>query len=211
MRRACEPKLQRLRYAASDYNASMSRTFQALFIVSLLALSWLAMMAVHEFGHVLHAWLSGGSVVRVVLYPLEISRTDVSPNPKPQFVAWGGPLWGALIPLVVAAVAAGLAWRYAYLAKFFAGFCCTANGLYLAAGSLSGAGDAGDLVRHGAQLWQLWVFGVPATLLGFWLWNGLGTYFGLGVPGGIVDRRAALGLSAALVAIVVLEGLFSPR
>ncbi len=180
-------------------------------IVSLLALSWLGMMVVHELGHVLHAWLSGGSVARVVLQPLEISRTDVSPNPHPQFVAWGGPPWGALIPLAAAAVTVGWSWRYAYLATFFAGFCCVANGLYLAAGSLAAAGDAADLLHHGARLWHLWAFGVPVTLRGFWLWNGLGRHFGLGVPGGVVDRKVALGLAAALSVLAVLEVLFSPR
>ena len=55
-------------------------------IVATGALSWLAMMIVHEFGHVLHAWFSGANVVKVVLHPLAISRTDVAPNPHPLFV-----------------------------------------------------------------------------------------------------------------------------
>lgn len=188
-----------------------SRVFQAALIVSGLALSWLGMMAIHELGHVASAVLSGGEVVRVVLHPLAISRTDVSPNPHPQFVAWGGALWGTLIPLAIAASAGGVAPRYAYLPRFFAGFCCVANGLYLAAGSLVGAGDAGDLVRHGAATWQLVAFGVPVTLLGFWLWNGLGPHFGLAVAGGVVDHKATIAVVLTLVAVVVLTGLFSPR
>ena len=77
----------------------MQRFYQLVFIVSLLALSWFGMMAVHELGHVLGAVASGGSVTRVVLYPLAISRTDVSPNPYPGLVVWLGPLVGCLLPL----------------------------------------------------------------------------------------------------------------
>ena len=48
------------------------------------------MEAVHELGHVLAAWATGGLVTDVVLHPLTISRTDVRPNPRPLAVAWGG-------------------------------------------------------------------------------------------------------------------------
>ncbi|MEX2114462.1 MAG: hypothetical protein WD845_14810 [Pirellulales bacterium] len=160
------------------------RTQQILLIVFLLGVSWLAMMAVHEFGHVLHAKLSGGQVERVVLRPLQISRTDVSPNPHPQFVAWGGAIWGTILPLALLAVVRITARPYTYLAAFFAGFCCLANGLYLAAGSFAGVGDAGDLLRHGAARWQLWLFGVPVSILGLWLWNGLGPHVGFGPANG---------------------------
>ena len=72
-----------------------------LFVFSTLSLSWLGMMAVHELGHIAVALLTGGKVVRVVLHPAAISRTDVSPNPSPLLVAWGGPLVGCLIPVVL--------------------------------------------------------------------------------------------------------------
>jgi hypothetical protein len=85
------------------------RFFQFLLLVSLAAFSWLAMQAVHELGHVLHAGLSGGAVERVVLHPLDISRTDVSPNPHPLFVAWGGAAWGCSIPLALWAAVRWLA------------------------------------------------------------------------------------------------------
>jgi hypothetical protein len=74
----------RIRREVRLMRMSRSRILQAILIVSAFGLSWLAMMAVHELGHVLHAVASGGTVVGVVLNPLEISRTDVSPNPHPQ-------------------------------------------------------------------------------------------------------------------------------
>ena len=52
----------------------MQRFHQLLFIVSLLALSWLTMLASHEVGHVLGAIVTGGSVERVVLHPLKTPR-----------------------------------------------------------------------------------------------------------------------------------------
>lgn len=170
-----------------------------------LATSWLAMMAVHELGHVLHAWLSGGAVERVVLHPLAISRTDVSPNPHPQFVAWGGAIWGTAVSLGLWGGMHFAARKNAYLARFFAGFCCLANGLYLAAGSFNGVGDAGDLLRHGAARWQLWLFGVPASILGLWLWHGLGRSFGLGPDGAPIDARVVIGLAVFLVMLVAVQ------
>ena len=59
------------------------------------------MMAVHEFGHVLHAWASGGVVAQVSLPLLSFSKTDLSQNPHPLFVAWGGAIWGCIIPLIL--------------------------------------------------------------------------------------------------------------
>jgi hypothetical protein len=188
-----------------------SRAPQAALIVLGIGFSWLAMMAVHELGHVFHALLSGGSVQRVVLLPLAISRTDVSPNPHPQFVAWGGAVWGAAIPLALLAGAHLAQLRHEYLAAFFAGFCALANGLYLAVGSIAGVGDAGDLLRHGAPLWTLLLFGLPLSALGLWLWNGLGPHFGFGVANGKVDPRAIAGLAVALSITVLLELWLSAR
>jgi hypothetical protein len=184
---------------------------QAALFVLVVAFSWLAMMAVHELGHVVNALLSGGTVERVVLGPLEISRTEVNPNPHPLFVAWGGAIWGTLIPLGLLGAVRLAAKEFTYLAAFVAGFCCLANGLYLAAGSLTGAGDAGDLLRGGAAGWQLWLFGVPTSLLGLWLWNGLGPHFGLGPSNGQVDARVVVRLAIALAVLVLLELLLSPQ
>jgi len=185
------------------------RFWQVLLIVLACSVSWLAMMAVHELGHVLHAWLTGGRVTQVVLHPLAISRTDVSPNPHPLAVAWGGAIWGIAIPLMLLVIVSWAAPKYAYLAAFFAGFCCLANGLYLAAGSFQGIGDAGDLLRHGAARWQLWAFGIPASALGLWLWNGLGPSFGFGSAKGKVDPRVVVALAIAFAMIVLVEMTFA--
>ncbi|HUT13258.1 MAG TPA: hypothetical protein VMY42_22405 [Thermoguttaceae bacterium] len=189
----------------------MNRVFQVLLILSATGFSWLAMMAVHELGHVLHAWLSGGTVVNVVLHPATISRTDVWPNPHPLAVAWGGAVWGCLIPLGLLAAVRWAARSYAYLAAYFAGFCLIANGAYLAAGSLvSGPGhDAADILLYGGRRWPLIAFGLSCVAAGLYLWNGLGPKFGLGSAKGNVDRRAAVGVTLALLLLVIAEWAFS--
>jgi hypothetical protein len=183
----------------------MNRFFQILLITSTVGFSWLGMMALHELGHVVHLRLSGGTVEKVVLHPLAISRTDAGDNPHPLFVAWGGPIWGCLVPLGVLLVARRLAASHAYLARFFAGFCLVANGAYLAGDALVRGGDGRDLIAHGTPPWLLVVFGVAAVAGGLSLWNGLGPHFGLGEARGRVDRRAAWGATIALTALIVLE------
>jgi hypothetical protein len=171
-----------------------------VFIVSVLLLSWLLLQAVHELGHVLAAWMTGGTVQRVVLDPLTISRTDVDPNPQPLVVTWAGPLFGSLTPLAVWALLEIARARLAWLARFFAGACLLANGLYLGAGSFDAVGDAGDIIRHGSPTWTLWLFGLVTAPAGLWLWNGLGPKFGLGPKAEEVSGRLVLATLAALLA-----------
>lgn len=132
--------------------------------------AWLAMMALHEAGHILHAITSGGRVERVNLPLLDFSRTDLSANPHPQWVAWGGPVWGCLFPLALLALAR-TAPRAVTAARLFAGFCLIANGAYLALGPAMTAGDGHDLLRHGAPVWSLIASGVATISLGLLLWH----------------------------------------
>jgi hypothetical protein len=121
------------------------------------------------------------------------------------FVAWGGAIWGVLIPMLLWLVARMAVSSYSYLMAFFAGFCCVANGAYIGVGSLGGVGDAGDLLRHGAAHWQLLFYGATVVTLGLCFWNGLGSRFGLGESKGRVDRRAALTMAIAVAVILVGE------
>lgn len=180
------------------------RLDQVILIGSTLLACWLGMQAVHEFGHVVGAWLTGGRVEKVVLDPLSISRTDVAPNPRPLVVAWAGPVVGVLLPLALWGIAVWLAPPVAWIVRFFAGFCLVANGAYIAFGSLARVGDAGDLLRHAAPPWTLWIFGMIAIPAGFSLWHRQGPNFGFGEAHGHVDRRAAI---IAVVACIVLLAL----
>lgn len=155
------------------------RAKTAALLCGLLLGSWYGMQVVHEAGHVFAAWVTGGDVERVVLWPWRISRTDVSPNPHPLVVVWGGPLLGIAIPLLAWAISTWCRWRWAHIARFFAGFCLVANGLYLGIGSFEGIGDAGEILRLGVPRWGLWLFGGIAASCGLALWHGQGRQFGL--------------------------------
>ena len=164
------------------------------------------MMALHELGHVWHGWLSGARLAAVYIPLVGFSRTDFAVNPHPLFVVWGGPLWGCLLPLMLWVAVRLLAKPYAYLAKWFAGFCLIANGGYLLGGAflVGGADDAGVVLQHGGARWQLLAFGVAAIMAGLYLWHGLGPHFGLGESQGKVDRKAALGMTVALGCVIIL-------
>lgn len=178
---------------------------RALLAISLVCLSWLGMMVVHEAGHALHAWASGGRVTGVLLHPLKISMTQVHPNPHPAFERWGGAVWGCLIPLGMLGVARLARPSIAYLFRFFAGFCLIANGAYIGLGSLDGLRDAGNLMALGTPRWVLVAFGAVAAALGFWLWHGLHWVRGTAL------RPHALGVLALLVALVAAElALYGP-
>ena len=144
-------------------------------IVILLYPAWLAMMAVHESGHVIAACLTGAKVTQVSIPFLGFSRTDVIHNSHPAIVAWGGPVGGCLIPLLLWLIARSISRPLASFAQFFAGFCLIINGLYLGVGWIDRAGDAGDLLRHGMTVAALIAFGIAATSLGLYLWHRMGT------------------------------------
>jgi hypothetical protein len=169
----------------------MNRLPQIVLIVSTVVGSWLAMQAVHESGHAVGAWLTGGRVARVVWHPLTISRTDLADNPHPLAVAWAGPVCGIAVPLLLCAIAQAARLPGAFVLRFFAGFCLLANGLYIGLGSFGRVGDCGELLRHGSAPWQLWLFGTVTAPAGLWLWHRQGPHFGLGPAKGLVNCSVA--------------------
>jgi hypothetical protein len=184
----------------------MQRIYQILLIGSFIGFSWLTMQVVHELGHVLGAVTTGGTVTKVVLHPFTISRTDVYPNPHALVEVWAGPIVGVLLPLVVYLFAKVLGSPGIFLFRFFAGFCLVSNGVYIGAAWLAdGGADAGDLLRLGATHWQLILFGLLTVPLGFFLWHGLGSNFGLGKANGSVSRSAAITSVCLFIFVAVVE------
>lgn len=166
------------------------RASQIVLIVATLGASWLGMQAIHELGHMIGAWVSQGSIERVVLHPLTISRTDLRHNPHPLLVVWAGPILGCVIPLLLWGAGCWPKWSHVFLLRFFAGFCLLANGLYIGIGAFDRVGDCGEMLRHGSPIWMLWIFGAATAPAGFGLWHGQGRYFGWGPESGEVDPRA---------------------
>lgn len=168
------------------------------------------MQAVHELGHVLGAWTTGGEVKRVVLHPLAISRTDWAGGRSPGVVVWAGPVVGAALPSVAWLAAAAAKWQGAFLLRFLAGFCLVANGLYLGLGSFGRVGDCGEMLRRGSSPWPLWDFVLAVVPAGLWLWHGQGKHFGLGPNAERVSPAMAYG-SLLLCLALVVNGLVFGR
>jgi hypothetical protein len=185
---------------------SRKSLLRAALIATTLLASWLGMQAVHELGHVLAAWLTGGEVARVVLHPFTLSRTDLSHNPNPLPVVWLGPVVGVIAPLLLWGITWLIKLPGAFVLRFFAGFCLIANGVYIGIGSLAGVGDCGDLLRHGAAIRQLWLFGAATVPLGLWLWNGQGRHFGLGTQAESISP-ALVGVVTAVASTLFVVGL----
>lgn len=108
---------------------------QILLVTSILWVSWLTTMLVHECGHVLGAVATSGEVRRVVWHPAVMSRTDVRPNPRPLIEVSAGPIFGSAFPLAIAISASLMGLRIAYLLWVIAGFCLIANGAYIGIGA----------------------------------------------------------------------------
>lgn len=165
---------------------------------------WLLLQAAHEVGHVLAALTLGGSVDRVVLHPLEFSRTDRSGSASPLVDTWAGPVVGCVIPALcmllarTAAVSKGLgdhARTYARTyARLFLGLCLVANGVYLAAGWSEPRCDAGELRALGVPVALLIASGSALSGLGLWALAPMGEAFGY--------RGEPIGRSRAAVASV---------
>jgi hypothetical protein len=151
-----------------------TKTRRVLVVAVALYPCWLGMMAVHEAGHVLHAWASGGVVSAVRVPLVGFSITELASNPRPRFVAWGGPLWGSVLPLAVWAGWRATGRRDSRAVQFFAGFCLLANGAYLGVGAFTRAGDAGDLLKRGTPAAALIAFGAVAVSGGLYCWHWLG-------------------------------------
>jgi len=153
----------------------MNRLLRIFFAIVTMYVSWMAMMAVHESGHVLAAFVGGGRVRRVVLPFTDFSRTDVDPNPSPRLEVWGGPLWGSAFPLLVwLLIRTKLSNPFKSALGFFTGLCLVANGAYLGMGWTMTAGDAAELIKLGTPIWMLIAFGLTTIISGLYIWHKLG-------------------------------------
>ena len=200
------------RSVASATAPFSNRIPQIVLIGTFIPFCWLAMQVVHELGHVLLAWATKGEVTKVALHPLIVSRTDLSENPHPLAVVWGGPLFGSLLPLAMFGTASLSRIPGVYLFRFFAGFCLVANGVYIGTGWLIANGaDPGVMIENGSPTWLLVVFALLTFPAGLYLWHRQGHHFGLAEANGHVSTSAAASSAALLIVLVAFELIRNQR
>lgn len=120
-----------------------------LLAVPLLGWAWLSCMLIHELGHVLGAWATGGRLVLVNVRPFVFSTTLVEPNPMPGVVLWSGFLLGWLVALFAIPL-----WRVHVhpvgpIAKAWSAYCWLSMGSYLALAMGERFSDTGLLLKLG--------------------------------------------------------------
>jgi hypothetical protein len=124
----------------------------------------------HEFGHALGYWLSGGTVTRIVMEaPLPAGHVGGhGPKELAHFWVWGGVVFGSIVTVAPLAIARRR--RVPPLLRFAAlmtaAFCLGHNGMYLFIGSVIPFSDASDMINLGAPRWLLFVLGIP-LIVGF--------------------------------------------
>ena len=150
---------------------AVSRLPQFILILSTVLGSWLGMQLVHEFGHVLGAWLTGGRVARVVFHPLTISRTDLAHNPNPLAVVWAGPLFGVTAPLCLWAFAAAVRRTWTFVLRFSQASAFWQTERTLVWVHSTGWATVARCCDTVQALWQLWSSHAVTALVGLWLWN----------------------------------------
>ena len=123
------------------------RPGRIVYFVILLIASWCTMTFLHESGHLICGWASGGTLQSADLLPWHLPYSNFEPDPRPLITLWGGPVLGVFIPLVIA-LALRKDWMW-----FIAYFCILANGSYLAMAWVSGDKylDTPKLIEHGAH------------------------------------------------------------
>lgn len=116
-----------------------------------LLVSWCVMTMTHEAGHIVCGWATGGTLQQADLLPWHLPSSHFEPNPHPLITLWGGPLLGALVPVLLAF---GLRRSEGW---FVAHFCLLANGCYLALAWITGDRllDTAQLLTHGAH--PMWI------------------------------------------------------
>ena len=169
----------------------MQRFHQLLFAVSLVALGWLAMMAVHEPAMRRRHRHRRRCSTRRSPSAHDLANAASPRNPRPAIVVWLGPIVGCALPLAVSAM---IPQRHSFVGKvagFFAGFCLIANGAYLSIGAFDRVGDCGEMLRTGTPFWVMLAFGAVTIPLGLYRWHALGSILGfIHDPSAVTPRMA---------------------
>ncbi len=182
---------------------------KSLMLLGAFSFGYNAAHAIHELGHALAMWATGGSVTRITLHPFSWSKISYGASPTcPLLTAWAGVVFASSCGLLLLVVIRP--WRGAWTVPLAMMGLCTlvVNGLYLTGDSLFLAGgDATCLVLHGTPRSFVLLTGVGLTALGLAVGHLLNPRFGLTATDGVVSRIAILvgGIGSYLIAMLVYQ------
>ena len=117
----------------------------------------------HEVGHIIGGWCCGAHLTDFDLRPWRMPYSFFSPDPHPLVTLWSGPVLGAVLPILIAAVVRrDWAWFIAY-------FCVLANGSYIAISWFSGDSqlDTTKLLQNGAHPLFILVYCIVTIGVGY--------------------------------------------
>jgi hypothetical protein len=172
-----------------------------------------ASKVLHELGHVIAYWTTGGTVEYIIIHPLSWSHCiPGSVSEYPNFTIWGGVVFGTIIGLMLVA----LVWRwrgpYVMLSFMTGVVACLHNGFYLIFSCLAESrGDAMSLIYGGTSkavviAAGLLIFGIGLILAGMCL-----RLIGIRSSDGVKSRILVLGggLLPYLFATLLYQGLYN--
>jgi hypothetical protein len=148
---------------SSEVEATRSALIATALLFGSFAFAYNVVVVLHEIGHVVGAWLTGGQTHSLVVHPFSTSSVEVNPDPRPLVTHIAGilapPLVGlalfrglrpflspALLPLLLVP---SIAWA--------------SSGLYLLVGAALQAGDALVLMQQGVPRTLLFAAGVACV------------------------------------------------
>ncbi len=126
----------------------------SLFLFGSSSFAWVVIVTLHELGHAIAMWVTGGKVSRIEITPLSWSYTYYGTSPKyPLFTTASGAGIGILLAMIFLV----LTWKLSslYAAPFYfvgAGAFLQNGGYYMSDLLLHTGGDASSLVAHSAAL-----------------------------------------------------------
>ncbi len=184
----------------------------ALLLLGSFAFGYNAATALHEFGHVLAAWATGGRVQAFYLHPFTTSYTTIDPDPSPLLTHAAGVTLAPLAGLVCIALARRV--EGAYTVPLYAtGVAAFAtSGIYLVVGTWAGMGDARTLVDLGTPPLGLMLVGAGLIAAAVRLAPHVVSLLGLSPTDSLLRRLAVLELGVApyLMGMLVWHVLYDP-
>lgn len=161
----------------------------------------------HELGHGVAVWLSGGKISSIVLHPFSWNWISYHSNPNPLLASWGGVLFGVLFAVALSSIA--LLARSPFLTPLYllAGCALATNGIYLAVAAVADVGDAGNLLSQGVPRAFLVAVGLFLMLLSF-LWSSLIQPL-IGIPADVPLGRRLLTLHAGITPYLIAMAAYA--